>query len=75
MNKLLDLNKFDLEIRLFYGWYLKNSKERKNNEKSTIYNKEILVKYNFYDVYVLIFLVNLYVIIVRDGKKFRNLKE
>lgn len=33
MNKLLDLNKSDLEIRSFYGWYLKNSKERKTMKR------------------------------------------
>ncbi|CAI6747904.1 ASN_HP2_G0045720.mRNA.1.CDS.1 [Saccharomyces cerevisiae] len=75
MNKLLDLNKSDLEIRSFYAWYLKNSKERKNNEKSTTHNKETLVKYNSHDAYALISLANLYVTIARDGKKSRSPKE
>ncbi|CAI4050738.1 hypothetical protein SKDZ_15G0140 [Saccharomyces kudriavzevii ZP591] len=75
MNDLLEVNKSDLEIRSFYGWYLKNSKERKNNEKSTTHNKETLVKYSSHDAYALISLANLYVTIARDGKKSRNPKE
>ncbi|CAI4050735.1 Ctr9p SKDI_15G0160 [Saccharomyces kudriavzevii IFO 1802] len=75
MDDLLEVNKSDLEIRSFYGWYLKNSKERKNNEKSTTHNKETLVKYSSHDAYALISLANLYVTIARDGKKSRNPKE
>ncbi|QID87852.1 protein required for normal CLN1 and CLN2 G1 cyclin expression [Saccharomyces pastorianus] len=72
---LLEMNKSDLEMRSFYGWYLKNSEERKNSEKSTSHNKETLVKYNSHDAYALISLANLYVTIARDGKKSRNPKE
>lgn len=70
IDELLKLNALDLEIRSFYGWFVKNfgKKLGLKPDADTDHQKETLVKYDSHDCYALISLANIYCILARDSK-------
>ncbi|KAL6451524.1 CTR9 RNA polymerase-associated protein CTR9 [Candida maltosa Xu316] len=70
IEELLALNASDLEIRSFYGWFIKNFGKKLNTpaDADTKLQKETLVDYDSHDCYALISLANIYCIMGRDVK-------
>lgn len=67
---LLNLSASDLEIRSFYGWFVKNfgKKLGLSPDTDTTHQKDTLVEYNSHDCYALISLANIYCVMARDIK-------
>lgn len=67
---LLDLNASDLEVRSFYGWFIKNfgKKLHMPSDADTKLQKDTLVEFDLHDCYALISLANIYCIMARDTK-------
>ncbi|KAI5949597.1 CTR9 [Candida jiufengensis] len=70
IDELLDLNASDLEIRSFYGWFIKNfgKKLGMKNDSDVSFQKETLVEFNKHDCYALISLANIYCQLARESK-------
>ncbi|KAK6891929.1 RNA polymerase-associated protein CTR9 [Candida tropicalis] len=70
IDELLQLNASDLEIRSFYGWFIKNfaKKVHLSQDADTTLQKETLMEYDSHDCYALISLANIYCIMARDTK-------
>lgn len=67
---LLSENASDMEVRSFYGWYIKTFGKKigmKSDEEST-HQKETLVDFDSHDSYALISLANIYCIMAKDLK-------
>ncbi|KAL3240033.1 Ctr9p [Nakaseomyces bracarensis] len=80
VEKLVTGNEDNLEVRAFYGWYLKRVEltgrsVAETNAKETAFNRDTLVKYNSHDCYALISLANLYVTLGRDIKNSKSAKD
>jgi RNA polymerase-associated protein CTR9 len=67
---LLASNASQLEIRSFYGWFVKNfgKKLGLKPDADTTHQKDTLVQYDSHDCYALISLANIYCIMARDIK-------
>ncbi|RLV92758.1 RNA polymerase-associated protein [Spathaspora sp. JA1] len=61
----------NLEIRSFYGWFIKNFGKKLGlaNDADTKHQKDTLVEYDSHDCYALISLGNIYCIMARDSKE------
>mgnify|MGYP001031793083 CR=1 FL=1 len=70
IEELLAANASQLEIRSFYGWFVKNfgKKLGLKSDADTAHQKETLVEYDSHDCYALISLANIYCIMGRDVK-------
>lgn len=70
VENLLDLNASDLEIRSFYGWFVKTfgKKVGMKPDADTNHQKDTLVEYDSHDCYALLSLANIYCIMARDIK-------
>ncbi|RCK65369.1 RNA polymerase-associated protein CTR9 [Candida viswanathii] len=70
IDELLQLNASDLEIRSFYGWFIKNFAKKVHllPDADTTLQKETLTEYDSHDCYALISLANIYCIMARDTK-------
>ncbi|KAI3405122.2 CTR9 [Candida oxycetoniae] len=70
IEELLNLNASDLEIRSFYGWFIKNfgKKLGMKPDADTKFQKQTLVDYDKHDCYALISLANIYCVMARDIK-------
>ncbi|CAK9442135.1 uncharacterized protein LODBEIA_P58780 [Lodderomyces beijingensis] len=70
IDELLNLNASDLEIRSFYGWFVKNfgKKLGMKPDTDTTFQKDTLVDYDKHDCYALISLANIYCVMARDLK-------
>lgn len=74
VEKLLEEEGDDLEVRSFYGWYLKNygtkhglSKDKSNNLESE-HHKDTLSNFTSHDCYALLSLANVYCSLARESK-------
>lgn len=74
VEKLLKEESDDLEVRSFYGWYLKNyatkygiSKDKSNALESE-HHKETLSNFTSHDCYALLSLANVYCSLARESK-------
>lgn len=70
LKSLLDANASDMEIRSFYGWYIKTFGKKiglKSDADST-HQKETLVNHDSHDSYALISLANIYCVMAKDLK-------
>lgn len=67
---LLETHVSNLEVRSFYGWFVKNfgKKLGLKPDADTTHQKDTLVKYDSHDSYALISLANIYCIMARDVK-------
>lgn len=74
IDELLSLNASDLEIRSFYGWFVRNfgKKLNLNPDSDTTHHRDTLVKYDSHDCYALISLANIYCTMARDIKGSSN---
>ncbi|CUM50915.1 Tetratricopeptide repeat-containing protein [Debaryomyces fabryi] len=70
VDNLLNLNASDLEIRSFYGWFVKTfgKKVGLKPDADTNHQKDTLVEYDSHDCYALLSLANIYCIMARDIK-------
>ncbi|KAG2734655.1 hypothetical protein G9P44_002661 [Scheffersomyces stipitis] len=70
IDQLLAVNASDLEIRSFYGWFVKNFGKKLGlaPDADTNHQKDTLVEYDSHDCYALISLANIYCIMARDVK-------
>ncbi|KAK6460619.1 protein required for normal CLN1 and CLN2 G1 cyclin expression [Scheffersomyces coipomensis] len=70
IDNLLEVSASDLEIRSFYGWFVKSfgKKVGLKPEADTNHQKDTLVKYDSHDSYALLSLANIYCIMARDAK-------
>lgn len=70
IDELLNLSASDLEIRSFYGWFVKNfgKKLGLSPDSDTTHQKNTLVEYDSHDCYALISLANIYCVMARDVK-------
>lgn len=70
IESLLATNASQLEIRSFYGWFVKNfgKKLGLQPDADTTHQKDTLVQYDSHDSYALISLANIYCIMARDLK-------
>lgn len=71
IQKLLEENASDLEIRSFYGWFIKTFGKRVGlkPDAETLHQKETLVEYDSHDAYALISLANIYCVMAKELKK------
>lgn len=71
LESLLRDNDSNLEIRSFYGWFIKNFGKKLGlaGDSDANHQKETLVKYNSHDCYALVSLANIYCIMARDLKE------
>lgn len=74
IKELLHENTSNLEIRSFYGWFIKTfgKKLGLKPDADTTHQKETLVDYNSHDCYALISLANIYCVMARDLKNPRD---
>ncbi|VEU20567.1 DEKNAAC101417 [Brettanomyces naardenensis] len=80
LDNLLAEEPDNLELRSFYGWYLKNYGRRHNLSSDTEkgrsveseLHRETLVKYTSHDLYALISLANVYCSLAREAKDPRK---
>ena len=74
IKELLQENASNLEIRSFYGWFIKNfgKKLGLKPDADTTHQKETLVEYDSHDSYALISLANIYCVMARDLKSPRD---
>lgn len=70
IDELLNLSASDLEVRSFYGWFVKHfgKKLGLSPDSDTAHQKETLVEYDSHDCYALISLANIYCVMARDVK-------
>lgn len=70
LKTLLDENASDMEIRSFYGWFIKTFGKRigLQPDAESIHQKETLVKFDSHDSYALISLANIYCIMAKELK-------
>lgn len=68
--ELLSENASDLEIRSFYGWFIKTFSKRigLKPDADTLHQKETLVDFDSHDCYALISLANIYCVMAKDLK-------
>lgn len=74
IENLLQLNASDLEIRSFYGWFVKTFGKKLNMkpDADTKHQKDTLVEFDSHDCYALLSLANIYCIMARDIKGLNN---
>lgn len=74
LDDLLAIKASNLELRSFYGWFVKTfgKKIGLKPDLDTNHQKDTLVKYNSHDCYALISLANIYCIMARDLKGDKN---
>lgn len=65
----------DLDVRAFYGWYLKEVGGKDSEAKETQHSKETLTKYDSHDSFALLSLANLYYVLGKEAKRSSNHKE
>lgn len=70
IKELLSQNASDLEIRSFYGWFIKTfgKKIGLKPDADTAHQKETLVDYDSHDCYALISLANIYCVMAKEIK-------
>lgn len=70
IKELLSQNASDLEIRSFYGWFIKTfgKKIGMKPDADTSHQKETLVDYDSHDCYALISLANIYCVMAKELK-------
>ncbi|EGW30156.1 uncharacterized protein SPAPADRAFT_73543 [Spathaspora passalidarum NRRL Y-27907] len=70
LEALMSSNSSNLEIRSFYGWFIKNFGKKLGlpADADTKHQKDTLVDYDSHDCYALISLANIYCIMARDAK-------
>lgn len=72
VNKLLEDETSDLQVRSFYGWYIKRFGKRNglkgSKDMETDHHKETLTKYTSHDCYALVSLANVYLSLARELK-------
>lgn len=73
VQQLLDEETDDLQVRSFYGWYIKrfgkkNGFKNSNKDMETDHHKETLTKYTSHDCYALVSLANVYLSLARELK-------
>ncbi|EDK47343.1 conserved hypothetical protein [Lodderomyces elongisporus NRRL YB-4239] len=70
IDELLDLNVLDLEVRSFYGWFVKNfgKKLGMKPDSDVEFQKDTLVEFDKHDCYALLSLANIYCVMARDLK-------
>lgn len=72
VNKLLEEETSDLQVRSFYGWYIKRFGKRNglkgSKDMETDHHKETLTKYTSHDCYALVSLANVYLSLARELK-------
>lgn len=70
IDDLLKTHALELEIRSFYGWFIKNfgKKVGLKPDDETSHQKDTLVEYDSHDCYALISLANIYCFMARDAK-------
>lgn len=75
VQKLLETEADDLEVRSFYGWYLKKYASKhglvkdKSKDLETEHHRETLTKYTSHDCYALISMANVYCSLARETKE------
>lgn len=71
LDKLLRTYYSDLNLRSFYGWFVKNfgKKLGLKSDLDTSHQKKTLIDYDYHDCYALISLANIYCIMARDIKE------
>ncbi|ODQ49451.1 hypothetical protein PICMEDRAFT_14904 [Pichia membranifaciens NRRL Y-2026] len=75
VQKLLTEESDDLEVRSFYGWYIKKfgSKhglvEDKSKDLESEHHRETLTKYTSHDCYALISMARVYCVLARENKE------
>ena len=76
IDHLLTVSSSNMEIRSFYGWFVKNfgKKLGLKPDADTNHQKETLVDYDSHDCYALISLANIYCIMARDNKDDKKKK-
>ncbi|KAG7192437.1 uncharacterized protein KQ657_001838 [Scheffersomyces spartinae] len=77
LETLLSDNDSNLEVRSFYGWFIKNFGKKLGlvGDSDANHQKETLVQYNSHDCYALVSLANIYCIMARDLKDNDNNKK
>lgn len=70
LKSLLEANASDMEIRSFYGWYIKTfgKKIGLKSDADSAHQKETLVDHDSHDSYALISLANIYCVMAKDLK-------
>lgn len=75
VQKFLEEESDDLEVRSFYGWYLKNfgSKQGipkdKARDMESLHHRETLTRYTSHDCYAIISMANIYCVLAREVKE------
>lgn len=75
VQKLLQEETDDLEVRSFYGWYIKNYGnkhglvEDKSKDLESEHHRETLTKYTSHDCYALISMARVYCVLARECKE------
>lgn len=75
VQKLLEEEGDDLEVRSFYGWYLKNFGMKhglvkdKSKDLESEHHRETLTKYTSHDCYALISMARVYCVLAREVKE------
>lgn len=74
IDQMLNEHASNLEIRSFYGWFIKTygKKMGMKPDADTNHQKDTLVKYDSHDSYALISLANIYCLMARDLKGSSN---
>lgn len=74
IKELLAQNASDLEIRSFYGWFIKTfgKKIGLKPDADTLHQKETLVDHDSHDCYALISLANIYCVMANDLKSSKD---
>lgn len=70
IDELLSASASNLEIRSFYGWFVKNFAKKigSSPDANTAHHKSTLVDHDSHDLYALISLANIYCVMARDVK-------
>lgn len=70
LKSLLEENASDMEVRSFYGWFVKTFGKRigMKSDAESIHQKQTLVDHDSHDSYALISLANIYCIMAKDLK-------
>lgn len=74
LENLLSVNAADLEVRSFYGWFLRAYGKRVGSkpDADTNHQRNTLVKFNSRDCYALLSLANIYCIMAREVKSAKE---
>lgn len=74
---LLETHASNLEIRSFYGWFIKNfgRKFGLKPDADATHQKQTLVEYDSHDCYALISLANVYCVMAKDVKEDKEKKK